>query len=148
MEERTDGKGPRWYTIQQAAEYLEVGEQTIYRWMREGKITFRKIGDSTRFIKEDLDEVVQTFRSSKSAEEAREACPICHHEPLSEGGIRSTGLIYFRPDKTKFWSLQDSNVKTSAKMCPNCGAITLFGDVEKLAKLQAKKKPAEGEEKA
>ena len=138
MNEQETKKGPNWYTIKAAAEYLEVGEQTIYRWMREGKITFRKIGDATRFLQQDIDEVVQIFRSSKDAKTARQACPLCHHDFLSDGDIRSTGLIYFRPAKTKFWSLSDSNIKTSAKMCPNCGAITLFGDLEKLAKLQAK----------
>jgi excisionase family DNA binding protein len=139
MDERKETKGPAWFTIKQAAEYLEVGEQTLYRWMREGKITYRKIGDATRFLKEDLEEVVQIFRSAKEAEAAKELCPLCHHDFLSAGGIRSTGLIYFRPDDAKFWSLRDANIKTSAKMCPNCGAITLFGDVAKLAKLRGSK---------
>ena len=61
-----DSKGktaPGWFTIREAAEYLAIGEPTLYRWMRDGKITFRKIGDSTRFLKEDLDAFVQVFPS-------------------------------------------------------------------------------------
>jgi excisionase family DNA binding protein len=55
-----DGKPmPTWYTIREAAEYLSVGEQTIYRWMREGKLTYRKIGDSTRFLRRDLDGMIR-----------------------------------------------------------------------------------------
>ncbi|OGV48105.1 MAG: hypothetical protein A2X49_12905 [Lentisphaerae bacterium GWF2_52_8] len=141
------GKKPQWYTIREAAEYLEVGEQTIYRWMREGKITFRKIGDGTRFLQEDLDAVVQVCHSSKEAEKIQQSCPFCHHNVLSDGNIRSTGLIYFRPDKSKFWSLRDANIKTSAKMCARCGAISLFGDVSKLEKMLVKQsEAAEGAE--
>ena len=32
-----------WYSIKEAAEYLDVGEPTLFRWMREGKITYRKV---------------------------------------------------------------------------------------------------------
>ena len=45
----------KWYSIREAAAYLEIGEPTLYRWMRENKITFRKVGDSTRFLQADLD---------------------------------------------------------------------------------------------
>ena len=152
MDAREKGGGPRWFTIREAAEYLEVGEQTIYRWMREGRITFRKIGDATRFLQEDLDEVVQVFHSAKEAGKVREVCPLCHYDFLADGCVRSTGLIYFRPDKTKFWSLRDANIKTNARMCPNCGAITLFGDTGKLGKLleagKGKGKDKDGEGKA
>jgi excisionase family DNA binding protein len=39
----------KWSSIREAAEYLDVGEPPLYRWMREGKTPFRKVGDSTRF---------------------------------------------------------------------------------------------------
>ena len=55
METTETPKKTKWYAIGEAAEYLDVGEPTLYRWMREGKITFRKVGDSTRFWQEDLD---------------------------------------------------------------------------------------------
>lgn len=136
MSEKHLENGPRWFTIREAAEYLAVGEQTIYRWMRDGRITYRKIGDSTRFLQPDLDEVVQVCHSVKDADKVRDVCPLCHCRELSEGVFRSTGLMYFRPEATKFWSLRDANIKTRALMCTRCGAITLFGDVKKLDKLK------------
>src|SRR5580658_7771133 len=82
----------KWFSIREAAEYLDVGEPTLYRWMREGKITFRKVGDSTRFWQEDLDSVMQVFRSANEASKVREVCPICRHDQLSEGRVRGAGL--------------------------------------------------------
>ena len=29
---------PKWFSIREAAEYLDVGEPTLYRWMRDGKL--------------------------------------------------------------------------------------------------------------
>ena len=127
--------GPGWFTIRAAAEYLAIGEPTLYRWMRDGKITFRKIGDSTRFLKEDLDAFVQVFPSSKDAEQVRELCQACNCDKLVDGHFRTTGLNYFKPIKTKFWTIKDSNVKTNAKMCTRCGNIMLFGEIKKLLAL-------------
>src|ERR1700749_3232404 len=110
----------RWYSIKEAAEYLDVGEPTLYRWMREGKITYRKVGDSTRFWQEDLDAVMQVYHATKDLEKAREVCPVCNHDELIEGRVQSTGLTYFHPSLTKFWSLQSTNISTSAKMCARC----------------------------
>ncbi len=122
----------KWFTIKEAAKYLSIGEPTLYRWMRDGKITFRKIGDSTRFLQEDLDSFVQVFPSAKDAEKVKEICPVCHAKQLVEGVFRTTGLNYFKPEKAKFWSMKDANIKSHAMMCLKCGAITHFGDVEKM----------------
>jgi excisionase family DNA binding protein len=126
----------KWHSIKEAAEYLDVGEPTIYRWMREGKITYRKVGDSTRFWQEDLDAVMQVYHSAKDLEKAREVCPVCRHDELLEGKVRSTGLNYFRPRQAKFWTLKPADVATTAKMCARCGAIVWFGDTAKLASLR------------
>jgi excisionase family DNA binding protein len=134
-------KPAKWYSIAEAAEYLDVGEPTLYRWMRDGKITFRKVGDSTRFWQEDLDSVMQVFRSEKDLNKAREVCPVCHSGDLVEGKVRGTGLVYFVPKKTKFWTLRDSFVETTARMCSRCGAIAWFGDTAKLANLRAQSQP-------
>jgi len=112
-----------------------VGEPTLYRWMRDGKITYRKVGDSTRFWQEDLDAVMQVFRSATDANKAPAVCPFCRHDQLAEGRVRGTGLVYFVPQKAKFWTLRDSFVETTARMCLRCGAITWIGDAKKLAKL-------------
>ncbi len=126
-------RGPDWFSIKQAAEYLAIGEPTVYRWMREGRITYRKVGDSTRFLQQDLDAVVRVFPSETDIEHVRQFCPVCHHTELVEGVVRSTGLIYFQPKKSRFWTLKDSNVSTHARMCARCGAILHLGDTEKLA---------------
>lgn len=130
----------RWYSIREAAEYLDVGEPTLYRWMREGKITYRKVGDSTRFWQEDLDSVMQVFHSARDVEKAREVCPVCRGEELSEGNVRGTGLNYFVPTKTKFWTLKGSFVSTRARMCLRCGAVVWFGDTAQLTALLSKTK--------
>jgi excisionase family DNA binding protein len=134
-------KTARWYSIQQAAEYLDVGEPTLYRWMRDGKITYRKVGDSTRFWQEDLDSVMEVFHSEKDVNKTREVCPFCHHDELVEGKVRGAGLVYFVPKKTKFWTLKDSFVETTTRMCTRCGAIAWFGDNAKLAALRTQVEP-------
>jgi excisionase family DNA binding protein len=126
----------QWYSIAEAAKYLDVGEPTLYRWMRDGKITYRKVGDSTRFWREDLDAVMQVYHAAKDVEKARAVCPVCRHDDLVEGRVRSTGLNYFAPQKTKFWTLKDSLIETRAKMCTRCGAVVWFGDLAKLARLR------------
>ncbi len=136
-----DSEKPRWYSIKEAAEYLNIGEPTVFRWMRDGKITYRKIGDSTRFLQEDLDSVVQVFHSDRDIENAKKLCPLCHVGELVPGVFRTTGLNYFQPKKTKFWTLKDSNIETEARMCDRCGAIHLFGDTQKLNELKESQTP-------
>jgi excisionase family DNA binding protein len=133
----------KWYSIREAAEALDVGEPTLYRWMREGKITYRKVGDSTRFWQEDLDSVMEVFHSAKDADKAKEVCPVCRHDDLIVGAVRSTGLNYFVPQKTKFWTLKDSSIPTTARMCARCGAVVWFGDTTKLASLRIQAQPKE-----
>ena len=136
MENTENTKKMKWYSIPEAAEYLDVGEQTLYRWMREGKITFRKVGDSTRFWQEDLDSVMQISYSTKDLDKARDVCPVCRHDELVEGNVQGTGLVYFVPKKTKFWTLKSSFVGTTGRMCTRCGAIAWYGDTAKLASLR------------
>lgn len=124
-----------WYSIKEAAGYLEIGEPTLYRWMRERKITFRKVGDSTRFLQEDLDAVVEVHHSQKQAAEVKNYCPLCRSENMVPGDFRTTGLNYFQPRQSKFWTLRSSSIKSEAFMCIDCGHISIFGDKEKLAKL-------------
>lgn len=127
------GKGPEWFSIREAAAYLNVGEPTIYRWMREGKITYRKVGDSTRFFREDLDSVIEVHPSDKDADSATEFCPLCHGTDLVDGDARSTGRLHFHPADARFWTLKDSAVDITARMCAKCGFVVLRGDTGKLA---------------
>jgi excisionase family DNA binding protein len=141
MEKTEAAAAKRWFSIKEAAEYLDVGEPTLYRWMRENKITYRKVGDSTRFWQEDLDAVMEVFHSERDLDKAREVCPVCRHDELVAGRVRTTGLNYFVPAKTKFWTLKDSFIPTTAKMCARCGAVVWYGDLAKLASLKKKAEP-------
>lgn len=127
---------PQWFTIKQAAEYLDVGEPTLYRWMRDNRITFRKVGDSTRFLQEDLDAMVRVHPSAKDLDRVTAVCPACNHTELAPGRMQSTGLLYFRPNTTKFWTFRTGDISTEARMCTRCGHISLVGDTAKLAALR------------
>jgi len=134
---------PGWFGIKEAAEYLDIGEPTLYRWMREGQITYRKVGDSTRFLKEDLDSAIKVFRCERDLEKVRGACPACKAEEMVEGFVQSTGRLYFKLKEAKFWTLKENSVPTTARLCRKCGAISFFGDlgaVEQLIETQMDKK--------
>ena len=122
---------PKWFTIRDAADYLQIGEPTIYRWMRDGKITFRKIGDSTRFLQEDLDACIVVHESGKTRKGILK-CSSCNSTNLIDGKCQSTGLLYFVPEKSKFWTLKTSTVPMKAKMCADCGNVIISGDVDHL----------------
>ena len=103
---------------------------------------------STRFWQEDLDSVMQISYSTKDLDKAREVCPVCRHDELVEGNMQGTGLVYFVPKKTKFWTLKSSFVGTTGRMCTRCGAISWFGDTVKLAKLRISSLAKEANETA
>lgn len=144
MSATADNSSPKWFSIKEAAEYLSISEPTLYRWMQDGRITYRKVGDSTRFLRADLDAVVEVHLSEKDLVKVELTCPACNHDEMVEGRVESTGRTYFVPNKTKFWTLKDSNVITRARMCSRCGYLMLFGDTEKLAALRLPQ-PKEGE---
>jgi ribosomal protein S27AE len=85
------------------------------------------------------------FHRGKDVETIRELCPACRSSDLVEGRVQSTGLTYFHPAKTKFWTLTDSYLETKARMCARCGTIVWYADTIKLAalRLPATPQPAE-----
>jgi len=136
MNEYSETIGYRWFTIKEAAAYLNIGEQTLYRWMRDGRITYRKVGDSTRFLQEDLDAMIDVHLSDKELKQTQQTCPVCRNNELIEGSLQSTGKVHFRPKKTKFWVWREGNVPVSARMCLRCGAVVAFGELRKLESLR------------
>jgi excisionase family DNA binding protein len=124
-----------WFTVAEAAEYLGVSEPTIYRWMKQGMLSFYKIGGSTRFSKEGLDAVIEKTTGSKEAEAAAGRCAACGHRTLLDGRLQGTGRLYFKPDRTRFWVFAEGLVSTRAKVCPACGHVQIQADVEKLSRL-------------
>jgi len=139
MAERTGpgatGKARRWYSVDDAAEYLGVSRPTIFRWMKQGILSFYKVGGSTRFSQEGLDAVIEKATGQKEAEAAAGRCAVCGHSVLVEGRLQGTGRLYFRPVRTRFWAFEESMVPTKARVCPACGHVQLFADTAKLTRL-------------
>ena len=46
-------------TVQEIAKTLKVHEQTVFRWIREGKLESVKIGRNQRITKEQFDQFVK-----------------------------------------------------------------------------------------
>ena len=126
----------RWYSISGAAGYLGVSEPTIYRWMKDGLLSFYKVGGSTRFEREGLDAVIEKTTGLKEAEAAAGRCASCGHGILVDGRLQGTGRLYFKPDKTRFWVFAESTVKVRARVCAACGFIQMHADTEKLRRLR------------
>lgn len=125
-----------WYTVAEAAEYLQVSQPTIFRWMKDATLSFYKLGGKTRFSREGLDAVIEKTTGRKEAQAAHGRCASCGHTNLLAGRLQGAGKLYFKPDKTKFWVFDHSLVPTSARVCPACGHLQLHADTGKLGRLR------------
>ena len=124
-----------WFSVEDAAEYLDVSRPTIFRWMKDGILSFYKIGGSTRFSKESLDAVIEKTTGLKEAEASAGRCACCGHSTLIDGKVQGTGNLYFRPKHARFWVFQEGMVPIIAKTCPACGYIQMHADTSKLNRL-------------
>ena len=137
----TDRKNERqnqWFSVRDAAKYLGVSQPTIFRWMKEGTLSFYKVGGSTRFAQEGLDAVIEKTTGLKEAEIVAGRCAACGHNVLIAGRLRGAGRLYFRPDKPRFWTFAEAMVPTEARVCAACGYIQMHADTSKLRKLKPK----------
>ena len=62
-------------------------------------------------------------------------CYRCGGEMLSTGALFSGIRTSFRPQESKFLTLETGDVMTKATMCRNCGVVEIVGDVNKLKRL-------------
>jgi len=69
---------------------------------------------------------------------ARSECLWCESINLADGKLQSTGLVYFKLAKTKFWSFDESMVEVRARVCVDCGYVDLYADTSKLKRLVKK----------
>ena len=115
--------------------------------MRDGTLSFFKLGGATRFRRENLDLVARKVTGKEEGAQRAARCAVCGHGFLLPGNVRSTGKIYFMPEKTKFFVLSESVVDVTAQACPACGHVEMFADTSKLAKLM-KEKDAEASKQA
>jgi PTS system nitrogen regulatory IIA component len=51
----TNKEAERWMTAEEAAEYLQVAEATVKKWVKLDQIPHGKVGSMARFRKSDLD---------------------------------------------------------------------------------------------
>ena len=68
-------------------------------------------------------------------------CYRCGSEMLSAGALYSAVRTSFRPQESKFLTLETGDVMTKATMCRRCGVIEIIGDVNKLRRLTSEPDP-------
>ena len=61
------------YTLRDVSEMLHVSMTTIYRYVKEGRLTPAKIGNSYRVTEADLQEFVDKARAETNAKRAEKA---------------------------------------------------------------------------
>ena len=66
---------------------------------------------------------------------AADKCYKCGGDLLAMGSLLSAVRTSFRPQETKFLTLETGDVMTKAMMCRTCGLIEIIGDVNKLRRL-------------
>ena len=54
----------KWLTVKEAAEYIGVAVNTIYVWLREGKLVRYKVGGITRIKVDELDQIMEEGREN------------------------------------------------------------------------------------
>ena len=62
-------------------------------------------------------------------------CTRCGAETISGGALYSPVRTSFRPQDSRFLTMQTGDVMTKATMCRECGLIEITGDVTKLKRL-------------
>jgi hypothetical protein len=67
--------------------------------------------------------------------ESTRPCTRCGGEMNGAGALYSAVRLSFRPQESKFMTLQTGDVMTKAIMCRDCGLIEIVGDVNKLRRL-------------
>ena len=64
-------------------------------------------------------------------------CVRCGSELIAAGALYGPRRLSFRPEGTKFLTLETGDVMTKVNMCRECGLIEITGDVDKLRRLTA-----------
>jgi hypothetical protein len=62
-------------------------------------------------------------------------CHRCKGDTIILGALYSGMRTSFRPQDSKFLTLETGDVMTKATMCRNCGVVEILGDVNKLRRL-------------
>jgi hypothetical protein len=70
------------------------------------------------------------------------SCYRCGGETMSMGALFSGMRTSFRPQESKFLTLETGDVMTKATMCRGCGVVEIVGDVNKLRRLTSEPEPS------
>ena len=70
-----------------------------------------------------------------------EKCHRCGNEMMAVGALYSAVRTSFRPQDSRFMTLESGDVMTKAMMCRSCGVIEIIGDVNKLRRLTSEPDP-------
>lgn len=68
-------------------------------------------------------------------------CYRCGGETMAMGALFSAVRTSFRPQDSKFLTLETGDVMTKATMCRSCGLVEIIGDVNKLKRLTSEPEP-------
>lgn len=68
-------------------------------------------------------------------------CGKCGGQLITAGALYGPRRVSFRPEGTKFLTLETGDVMTKVTMCRQCGFIEIMGDVGKLRRLTSDLKP-------
>ena len=68
-------------------------------------------------------------------------CYRCGGETMAVGALFSAVRTSFRPQDSKFLTLETGDVMTKATMCRGCGVVEIIGDVNKLKRLTSEPEP-------
>jgi hypothetical protein len=69
------------------------------------------------------------------------ACSKCGSEMLATGALYSAVRTAFRPQDSRFLTMETGDVMTKATMCRGCGLVEIVGDVSKLRRLTGELEP-------
>lgn len=69
-------------------------------------------------------------------------CGKCGGAQVAGGSLNAAVRVSFRPNDSKFLTLETGDIMTKAMMCRDCGLVEIVGDVTKLKRLQGVSSPA------
>jgi excisionase family DNA binding protein len=125
-----------WLTVKEAARYLKVSEATLFRWMKSGRLSYCKFGNSTRFRRSFLDRTAERVNGAEEAAGLVPRCSVCGHTELVAGKLVSAGSVSFQLDDARFWTLSPSAVPVRVLACTACGHVELFADAIRMDRLK------------
>lgn len=64
---------------------------------------------------------------------------------IAPGALFSAVRSSFRPQDSRFLTLETGDIMTKAMMCRDCGVIEIIGDVNKLKRLTTDPGPSSGD---